>query len=664
MRPVLIVFFLLYISLLSAQDYLVVTGKVVDAKTGKPLPYAHVGIPEKGIGTATSLDGDFTLKIPNQYAQSTLLVSYVGYTTYRKSISTINEPIIIKVKSSPTDLQEIVVMDEAGIENIIRKAVRAIPKNYATHPVTNLGFYRESKTDANQDYIYLAEGVLNIYKTSYQNEKEGQISLVQGRKIILQPEKVSSSIGFTSGHLAAHRFDFVKNRADFIDEKQFPDYRYWIEKITMYEDRPVYVINFDRAENGNGRLKGRVYIDTLSYAFLRAEFSVRPDGLRKYDDYPLYVGNWKSNSYTVNYRKIGDKWYFGDALREGTYRDGGLYSNEVIVTEIHPERSGALPYEARLGRNDAFLRVTGTYDEDFWKQYNTSPLSQKLAESVQQSRNEAKAEEVFDVAYMAQVQRLQDSIKMVKSQQSVGEDFDLSTVTARQLKKEDHWRAQFAAGLGTHFLRTEAAPMTLIYQNESKETLLSTSETLKGRAFEPTYLLDLQVFFHKHYFFTWSLSRDWLNSFYRERGLGVGAQYNLAKGRPFFVRFVAQESRLRYARLLGSATNESGTFRADKKKFNSPQVNMYYGSQTHNLKLSLEFALELNRDQEFFIRGGYFLPFSTQQHLYLKERKNFFNRKARIPLSDQTLVTRSGAAFNDPITPTRSFFVTVGMVFK
>lgn len=146
--------------------------------------------------------------------------------------------------------------------------------------------------------------------------------------------------------------------------------------------------------------------------------------------------------------------------------------------------------------------------------------------------------------------------------------------------------------------------------------------------------------------------------------MGFGAQYNLSRGRPFFVRFGAQESRLRYARLVGDASNEAGTFRADGKKFNAEKVNMYYGSQTHSLKLNLEFSLELNPDREIFIRGGYMLPFLTKQHFYLKERKNFFNRKARIPLSDRTLATRNGEVFDDPITPARSFFVTVGMVFK
>ncbi|MDX1941341.1 MAG: carboxypeptidase-like regulatory domain-containing protein [Saprospiraceae bacterium] len=673
MRPILVFVCLLFVVSVYSQDYFIIIGKVVDSNNAKPLPYAHVGIPEKGIGTTTGMDGGFTLKVPSQYNNSTLLVSYVGYTTYRKAINTINDFITIRVKASPTDLQEIIVMDEAGVENIIRKAVKAIPKNYPTHPITNLAFYRESRTDDQEEHIYLAEGVLNVYKTSYRNDNEGQVSLVQGRKVILQPEALSNSVGFTSGHLAAHRFDFVKNRENFIEEKNFPDYAYWVEKITTYQDLPVYVIGFDKAEEGKGRLKGRVYIDTSSYAFLRAEFEIRPEGLKKYDDYPLYAGNWKGNTYTVNYRKIGDKWYFGDALREGIYRDGGLYSNEVIITEINTDRSGPLPYLDRLDRNDAFLRVTGTYDEDFWKQYNTTPLSQKLTESLVQAKNEAKSAEVFDSTYMAEVQRLQDSIKTVTSQSRTGdirmsEDFNFNldnyNLPIRRQRKF-RWQWQLAAGVGLHLLETEAANMSLSYLNSDEgQTILNTSKNLKARAFEPIYHGDLRIVFRKNFFFTWSFSRDLWDSHYRERTLGLGTQFNISKYRPMYLRMGVHESRLRYARLIGKADNEAGTFKVDKKKFNSEQVNMYYGNQTHNLKLTLEWALELNPSRELFVRGGYMLPYSTRQHLYLRERKDFFNKRVRIPTSDRTIVLRNDAPFDDPITPDQSFFITLGMVFK
>ena len=113
------------------------------------------------------------------------------------------------------------------------------------YPTTNLGFYREAKTNDSLRYVYLAEGVLNIYKYSYNKQKEGSVSLVQGRRINLEnPLDTIIRGGLSSGHMAAHRFDFVQNREDFINEKYFPVYKYWIESITSYNDRPVYIIGF------------------------------------------------------------------------------------------------------------------------------------------------------------------------------------------------------------------------------------------------------------------------------------------------------------------------------------------------------------------------------------------------------------------------------------
>lgn len=685
MRPIIIVFFMLCANVLVGQDFFVISGKVSDANNGEPLRYAHVGISERGIGTTTGMDGSFVLKVPNYFRQSTLIVSYVGYNDYRRAIQTVKSPITIRMKASPTDLTEVVVMSESSIENIIRKAANRIPDNYSNHPITNLAFYRESRTDSENEYIYMAEGVLNVYKKSYRNDKEGQVSLVQGRQVILQPEKVTSA-NFTSGHLAAHRFDFVKYREDFIDEKYFDDYAYVVEKITTYQDRPVYVIGFDRAEDGRGRMRGRVFIDTLSYAFLRAEFEIRPEGLQKYNDYPLYSGNWNANSYVVNYRKIGDQWFFGDALREGIYRDGGTYSNEVMMTEINPERSKPIPYAERLDREDAFLRSTGEYDPDFWNDYNTTPLSQGLQESVLQIQNDQKASEVFDSAFMAKMERLQDSLRLVQSDRfseiGLNEDIDISDLSVgdmirlrrqlqeledeeREERERNRWRLEAAVGAGTHLLSTQGGDMRIRYlEGDEGETILELNDQLQSRELEPIYHADLRIYFRQNYFFTWNISRDLWNSFYRERSLGFGASYNLSKQRPVFLRMMVQESRLRYARLLGDASNDFGDFRADDKKFNSDKVNVFYGSQTHNLRFSLELAIELNPRRDIFVRGSYLLPFDREEHIYLRERNQLFRKKARVPLSNRTPVEFDGEPFNGRITQNQAFVITAGIVFK
>ena len=243
--------FFLSFHLCNGQNYFTLTGKVLDQKSKQAVAYAHVGIPEKGIGTTTGHDGSFEFKVPDEYAHSNLIISFIGYRTFTKPLPEYKNGSHIFIEPSTTELVEVVVMEEKRIEDIIRRAVRNIPVNYTTHPTTVLGFYRESLTDDSLRYRYLAEGVLNIYKTSYEKISEGDVSLVQGRKINLKnPLDTTVNSGLSSGHMAGHRFDFVKNREDFIDETFFPVYKYWIESITTYNDRPVYIIGFNKDENG------------------------------------------------------------------------------------------------------------------------------------------------------------------------------------------------------------------------------------------------------------------------------------------------------------------------------------------------------------------------------------------------------------------------------
>ncbi|MCO6480417.1 MAG: carboxypeptidase-like regulatory domain-containing protein [Phaeodactylibacter sp.] len=661
MRLLTATFLLLFSSLAHSQS-IIITGKVQDADNGKALAYAHVGIPEKGIGTVTGEDGGFTLKVPQAYAGSRLSVSFIGYATYERPLSALQSPVTIRIKAVPSSLQEVVVMDERAVEDIIRRAVRRIPDNYPDKPSSVTGFYRESRTNAVQEYLYMAEGVLDIYKTSYSNTKEGQVGLIQGRKVILSVEEVEQHSGFSSGHMAAHRFDFVKNREDFIDEAYFDDYRYWIESITSYEGKPVYVIGFNRAEGGKGRMKGSIYIDTLSYAFLSARFEILPEGLRKIDDYPLYAGNWKANRYTVNYRKVGDKWHFSNALREGVYRDGGIYSNEIAITEIEPGRGKPVPYLERLKRGDEFLEITGTYDEDFWKNYNTTPLNTGLQQTVVQLSNQEKAAEVFDSTFLARLQTRRDSVLRATSG---GSEFMSKATPAMDKPDGFKWRFQTAIGMGSHFLETGPAAMRAAFlEHADGPAILDTEAEWDTRSFEPIAHLDFNLFFRPNFFIRGGWSRDLWNSIYRERSLGLGAQLNLSKGRPFFLRAVAQHSHHKYARKIAAAENEFGKFKADNKRFNADRINLYYGSRIHSLKLTLEMALELHPGRELFIRGGYMLPFARQQHLYLKERRQLFNKKERLPLDDRILVERNGEPFDGRMTPEQSFFVTVGLVFK
>ena len=61
-----------------------IQGKVLDAVTGKPIPYADVRLPELKVGSTTNTDGSFYVESPNNTKR--LLISKSGYQVYEYEI--------------------------------------------------------------------------------------------------------------------------------------------------------------------------------------------------------------------------------------------------------------------------------------------------------------------------------------------------------------------------------------------------------------------------------------------------------------------------------------------------------------------------------------------------------------------------------------------------
>ncbi len=714
--PSLLLFCLFLMANISNAQTSTITlrGKVIDQATKEPLAFAHIGIPKIGIGTTTSEKGEFEFKVPQNIFEEELTVSFLGYKSFSKKVKHLRNPSTIELEQTDEGLLEVEVLGPAAVENIVRKAVKRIPKNYPTQGHTNLAFYRESRTNDDSTYIYLAEGVLNVYKKSYKSSKEGQVSIVQGRKINLaNPLDTTVRGGFTSGHMAPHRFDFVYNREDFLQEDFFPVYDYWIESMTTYNGKPVYIIGFNKdydapAEYGKkgkniekskgerggwrwswkskrpkkitARMKGRIYIEKGSYAIIKGEFEITPDGLKKYDDYPLYSGNWKGNSYVVNYQKLGDKWFFSDAFRKGLYGGGGIYTNEVKITQINPAKSSPLPYLERMSRNQRFTKMTGSYDPDFWANYNTTPMNEGLAASMEQLNNADVAREALDPVYLAELQLRRDSIQYVKRQKELEKeekelDFDMSEMknstiinrATKKKKKKDFNRFRFHAGLGTHLISSGAQQMgvTLLTDGDPKEDIFNIEEEIKARNFEIVGNLGFDIYFRKNLFVRLNTAFDFADSRYKERSAGLGLSMNLSKQRPFFLRAMAEYSNFKYYRKIGIADNDFGKFKIEGEKFKANNIKVNYGSLTHNLKLTAELSIELNPGREFYLRGTYFMPFSRRQDIWMQERKELFRKKTGVEVNDsRVLVTQNDVPFDGQILPDETFSITLGWVFK
>jgi hypothetical protein len=134
----------------------IITGKVIDANTKLPIPFASVFFASTSIGSSTKEDGTFLLeKFPD--SRYNLTVSYVGYQTYQLSIDfgkldQLNHEILLKEISF--NLNEVVLLEDTigrqkNLEDF-KKCFLGTTKNSQKCIIVNpksLHLYFDSQTD-------------------------------------------------------------------------------------------------------------------------------------------------------------------------------------------------------------------------------------------------------------------------------------------------------------------------------------------------------------------------------------------------------------------------------------------------------------------------------------------------------------------------------------
>lgn len=104
-------FILLSSTWLMAQNSTTVHGKVLDARTSEPLPYATIQVPDANLGTRTDLDGNFRIETSERVTQ--IRVAYVGYKTETVRIkSGEHNEISVRLSESTVTLDEVEIRPE------------------------------------------------------------------------------------------------------------------------------------------------------------------------------------------------------------------------------------------------------------------------------------------------------------------------------------------------------------------------------------------------------------------------------------------------------------------------------------------------------------------------------------------------------------------------
>lgn len=144
-------------------------GKVSDFLTFEPIESASVYIQNTTIGSISNADGNFVLKVPQQNMGDTLVISSIGYKSFKVLISEYENGSDIFLEEDVASLDEVVVVADPRPttgNGIVQKAMEKLPKNLPEQAYLLKGFLRHKERNK-KEYKWLIESAITVYDSGY-----------------------------------------------------------------------------------------------------------------------------------------------------------------------------------------------------------------------------------------------------------------------------------------------------------------------------------------------------------------------------------------------------------------------------------------------------------------------------------------------------------------
>ena len=406
---------LIYPFKVASQDFIKISGKVIDKTTGESLSFTSISIKGKSVGTVTNTDGEFDLFIDEKYNKNILMVSHIGYDTYEVIIRDIGKKsgLRIALEESTVTLDEIQIEAERlTAVRIMDKVWENLDKNYSSEPFTMKGFFRDLRYQ-NRESAFLVETALEIYDPGIMISKEGNEK--ERRKFYLHGIRASKNYinGLLTPVLDNQNWLFFTLEYNWLKSYytcKSENVNYKIQGTVQKDDKLMYIISSEKTlKNTNNdpsykdlqyNQKELFYVEAETYAIYKIEFHENPIEGNYVSVEPPYEGDTlyyskKGWHVILEYAEHNGKMYLKyadyeyafdiyDIENENIYLDM-LFNLTFIATDIHTDTKQK-PKGIRPNRNKGLNLQAKNYDVTFWGNESNAklvPLTKKQVEGLE-----------------------------------------------------------------------------------------------------------------------------------------------------------------------------------------------------------------------------------------------------------------------------------------
>lgn len=425
----------------NGNSQIIIKGKVTDGLNS--ISYCHVSLKQLQKGVYTDTLGGYKLIVeqPGNYLD-TLVISHIGYKKFEIPVILNQNSVYSTVLlAEPVELNTTTVKPDMPVEEILKRVIKNIKRNYLDEKINQMGFYRELLTEndvavKNNECAFALEynpypqkryshSAFTFYWDDYWNSSrlKGTPSLTyfaQHWPIFTDPDdkvniiesRVNTNKGSNDGTLITLgdplggpadivSMDNVKYLLNQFDPNLIKSYSFkLVGKETVNRNEFAYIIAFEPNTDEKCYLhnyskkidypfyKGKILIDTKSFSvfeftcqsvdWLDATLKCRIGGKRVINKMP------KEIEYHVKYIKYNDRLTLGEVHYKSTHYIGNSVYKWHRDMYLYPDTQS----NKKFSEEDLFPKIqetlryrTTSYNKQYWKDYENSslyvPLPQK-----------------------------------------------------------------------------------------------------------------------------------------------------------------------------------------------------------------------------------------------------------------------------------------------
>ncbi|MEO6348009.1 MAG: carboxypeptidase-like regulatory domain-containing protein [Aquaticitalea sp.] len=170
---------ILFLCFYSGFSQIELKNKVTDFVTLLPIESASIYVKNTTIGTVSNSDGKFVLLVENTFENDTLIISSIGYKSFKSAVKDFDNTLEIFLEEDVASLDEILLVAETRpktANDIVLKALERLPRNMPDSAYIEKGFLRHKERNK-KEFKWLIESAITLYDSGFASKSAENLKI-------------------------------------------------------------------------------------------------------------------------------------------------------------------------------------------------------------------------------------------------------------------------------------------------------------------------------------------------------------------------------------------------------------------------------------------------------------------------------------------------------